>query len=174
MEFSELAIGIGTLALGIAVLISTGVSNRRNRRVHLADKRKEWLKEFRDKIAELMSLMTRIDWDEKSYYNQPDLPEKLSQEFLSIESAQFLRDGIREIKQDLNRYKQLLSELMLLLFEDGQDTESLKQMNTLLVSLADAQINRTSATEGQNKARIIEVAKTIIDEKWRKIKYLEK
>lgn len=56
MDIGNLTIGIGTILLGIGVLRATWVIANRDRKVHIADKQQDWLREFRHKIAELMAL----------------------------------------------------------------------------------------------------------------------
>jgi len=55
-DYGQLAIGTGTLILAIVVAITTAYTSRRNRRIHIADKRMEWITEFRNTISELISV----------------------------------------------------------------------------------------------------------------------
>lgn len=56
IEFGNLAIGLGTFALAIVLGVLGWHNSRRDRKVHIADKQQEWLREFRHNIAELMAL----------------------------------------------------------------------------------------------------------------------
>ncbi|MCR1025775.1 hypothetical protein NQT66_13210 [Cellulophaga baltica] len=56
INFGNIVIGIGTFALAI-VLGATGiVSARKARKIHIADKRQEWVSSFRNYISEVLTL----------------------------------------------------------------------------------------------------------------------
>ena len=50
----NLAIGVGTIFLGIIVLIVNSNNSSKDRKIHIADKRKDWMVEFRNLVGELL------------------------------------------------------------------------------------------------------------------------
>ena len=61
IDFGNLAIGIGTFTLAIVLAIVNWRSSNRDRKVHIADKRHDWLKEFRSDVAEFLTAMDAAD-----------------------------------------------------------------------------------------------------------------
>ncbi|PKG42835.1 hypothetical protein [Psychroflexus sp. MES1-P1E] len=54
--FGNLAIGIGTFTLAIVLGIIGIISAKKGRKIHIADKRQEWVSTFRNYVSEVMTL----------------------------------------------------------------------------------------------------------------------
>ena len=59
-DYGELAIGIGTFILAVAVAVSTYYNSRKDRKVHIANKRHEWINEVRNLVSEITSEILNI------------------------------------------------------------------------------------------------------------------
>lgn len=141
-DHGEFLIGAGTFLLAIIVAISTGYTAKRNRRVHIADKRKEWLGEFRSKVAELLLTLTLLD-------RKRDL-------------------------EILERHNLLINELLLLSFQDMDNSDASKSMTELLQQLLAMQTDSNPDATSGNAANVMKTAHKIIDDKWKKIKNLDR
>jgi len=58
LEYGNFAVGIGTLALAIVLGLLGWRTSIRDRAVHIADKRQDWIKEFRANLSELVAMQT--------------------------------------------------------------------------------------------------------------------
>ncbi|WP_300025018.1 hypothetical protein [uncultured Maribacter sp.] len=56
IDFGNLAIGIGTFALAFVLGIIGIISARKGRKIHIADKRQEWVSTFRNYVSEVLTL----------------------------------------------------------------------------------------------------------------------
>ena len=56
IDLGNLAIGIGTFALAIVLGIISVVSTRKGRKVHIANKRQEWVSTFRKQVSQVLTL----------------------------------------------------------------------------------------------------------------------
>ncbi|WP_127140337.1 hypothetical protein [Flagellimonas marinaquae] len=146
LDYGELAIGAGTFLLGIVVAISTGYTARRSRRIHVADKRMEWVTDFRNTISELISVAHMASPP------RPDNANELLERFITLRNKIALM-GLSEegkimdaehISYDINRLE---------LYATGDDV--------------------TSSFE-RLQWDILNKSQSIINEKWDKIKGLKK
>ncbi|ASS49331.1 MAG: hypothetical protein A3D31_03595 [Candidatus Fluviicola riflensis] len=56
IDFGNLAVGIGTFTLALVLGIISILSTRKSRKIHIADKRQEWVSTFRKQISQVLSL----------------------------------------------------------------------------------------------------------------------
>ena len=56
VEFGNLAIGVGTFVLAIVLGISNWRTSSMDRKVHIANKRQDWINELRIMVAEYLSI----------------------------------------------------------------------------------------------------------------------
>lgn len=61
IDFGNLAIGIGTFALAIVLGIISILSTRKGRKVHIADKRQEWINTFRKQVSQVLTLQQQYN-----------------------------------------------------------------------------------------------------------------
>lgn len=61
IEYGNLAIGIGTFTLAIVLAFVNWKGSSRDRAVHIADKRQEWVNTFRKTITDILSLQQHYD-----------------------------------------------------------------------------------------------------------------
>ena len=84
----EISLGISNLLLAGVVAWSSWYSSKKDRKVHIADKRMEWVREFRSNMAELMEAMRTmniiINYDEKDTPFQKGDFEKETKRFYLI------------------------------------------------------------------------------------------
>ena len=59
INFGNLAIGIGTFVLAIVLGITGIASAQKGRKIHVADKRQEWLSTFRNYVSEVLTLQAQ-------------------------------------------------------------------------------------------------------------------
>lgn len=145
LDYGEIAIGLGTFLLGVAVAFSTGYNARRNRRIHIADKRMEWITEFRDTITELIAVC----------YLAAQHPDENSRNLLE-------------------RYLTLQNKIDLMgLTEEGPiwDEEHIIFDISEMESFVEG--NMTNQDFIELKDRILQKSQRIINEKWKKIKNLK-
>lgn len=57
VDFGNLAIGIGTFILAIVLGIATWLNSSRDRKVHIANKRQDWINELRIMVSEYLSIV---------------------------------------------------------------------------------------------------------------------
>lgn len=60
-DSGNLAIGIGTLALAIVLGIINIVSTIKGRKIHIADKRQEWVSTFRKQVSQVLTLQQHFN-----------------------------------------------------------------------------------------------------------------
>ena len=56
IDFGNLAIGIGTFTLAIVLGIISVLSTKKARKIHIADKRQEWVNTFRKQVSQVLTL----------------------------------------------------------------------------------------------------------------------
>ena len=61
IDFGNLAIGIGTFTLAIVLGVISVSSTKKARKVHLADKRQEWVNTFRKQISQVLTLQQQYN-----------------------------------------------------------------------------------------------------------------
>ena len=61
IEFGNLAIGIGTFALAIVLGIISIISTRKARKIHIADKRQEWVSTFRKQVSQVLTIQQQFN-----------------------------------------------------------------------------------------------------------------
>jgi len=61
INFGNLAVGIGTFALAIVLGVISIVSTRKNRKIHIADKRQEWVASFRKQVSQVLTLQQQYN-----------------------------------------------------------------------------------------------------------------
>lgn len=144
-------------------------NNKRNRRIHLADKRKEWLVEFRSKVAELTAMLTMGRFDETVLRNKI---ESLDND-KNAESDLKTMDEVEAFNNKTSRRLTLINEIMLLSFEDGDDIVSATNMGDLLRQVSEMQSFGEDSSTGQLARNIMTAANNIIIAKWEKIKGLK-
>ena len=66
IEYGELAIGIGTFTLAIVLDIISYRNSIRDRAVHIADKRQEWVKDFKASVIKILVLLIQVSKDERN------------------------------------------------------------------------------------------------------------
>lgn len=144
-DYGELAIGAGTFLLALVVALTTAYTARRNRRIHIADKRMEWINEFRNTITELIALC---------YLAAPPRDESST--------------------KLLERYLTLQNKIDLMgLTEEGPiwDEEHIIFDISEMESFVEG--NMTNQDFIELKDRILQKSQRIINEKWKKIKNLK-
>lgn len=152
--------GIGTLVLGIATIVlgilnyrlSTMVreesrrASEKDRKVHLADKRMEWIVEFRDTVSEILSL---------AYMAAPPRAENandLLTRFLTLKNKlELLEPGPDGFDWDIME----------------RASVELKEIENYLTG--DAILDKYESA----RRRLMEKSKSAIREKWKKIKNLD-
>ncbi len=60
IDYGNLAIGIGTFALAIVLGIISITSTRKGRKIHIADKRQEWVSTFRKQVSQVLTLQQQF------------------------------------------------------------------------------------------------------------------
>tara|TARA_R110000744_G_scaffold88464_2_gene172469 strand:- start:6947 stop:7414 length:468 start_codon:yes stop_codon:yes gene_type:complete len=61
LDYGQLVIGIGTLVLAMVLGIATWVKANRDRRVHIADKRQQWITDLRNSVSEYLAVCNIAD-----------------------------------------------------------------------------------------------------------------
>jgi len=61
VDIGNLAVGIGTFALAMVLGIINIVANRKSRKIHIADKRQEWVSNFRKQTSKVLALQLQFD-----------------------------------------------------------------------------------------------------------------
>lgn len=61
IDFGNLAIGIGTFTLAIVLGIISVSSTKKARKVHIADKRQEWVNTFRKQVSQVLTLQQQYN-----------------------------------------------------------------------------------------------------------------
>lgn len=61
IDLGNLAIGIGTFALAIVLGIININASEKSRKVHIADKRQEWITNFRKQVSKVLALQLQFD-----------------------------------------------------------------------------------------------------------------
>ena len=61
IDFGNLAVGIGTFALAIVLGIISIISARKSRKIHIADKRQEWVSTFRKQVSLVLTLQQQFN-----------------------------------------------------------------------------------------------------------------
>lgn len=61
IDFGNLAIGIGTFALAIVLGIISFMSTNKSRKIHIADKRQEWVSTFRKQVSQVLTIQQQYD-----------------------------------------------------------------------------------------------------------------
>jgi|TARA_B110000090_G_C13185915_1_gene371106 hypothetical protein len=61
IDFGNLAIGIGTFILAIILGIISVISTRKARKIHIADKRQEWVFTFRKQVSQVLTLQQQFN-----------------------------------------------------------------------------------------------------------------
>tara|TARA_R110000751_G_C13788546_1_gene481855 strand:- start:989 stop:1456 length:468 start_codon:yes stop_codon:yes gene_type:complete len=61
LDYGNLAVGAGTFLLAIVLGISNYSRSIKDRKVHMADKRYEWINEFRENVAQILSISSEIN-----------------------------------------------------------------------------------------------------------------
>ncbi|MEX0315692.1 MAG: hypothetical protein AB3N18_16060 [Allomuricauda sp.] len=61
IDYGNLAIGIGTFLLAVVLGIATWVRANRDRRVHVADKRQDWINGLRQAVSEYLAVCNVAD-----------------------------------------------------------------------------------------------------------------
>ena len=56
LEYGNFAIGVGTFLLALVLGVSNFYRFNRDRKVHIADKRHDWVREFQKNVARLLSI----------------------------------------------------------------------------------------------------------------------
>lgn len=61
LEYGNFAIGVGTFLLALVLGVSNLYRFNRDRKVHIADKRHDWVREFQKNVARLLSISAEIN-----------------------------------------------------------------------------------------------------------------
>ena len=61
IDLGNLAVGIGTFALAIVLGIINIITARKSRKIHIADKRQEWVSNFRKQVSKILALQLQFD-----------------------------------------------------------------------------------------------------------------
>lgn len=61
IDFGNLAIGIGTFTLAVVLGIISVSSTKKSRKVHIADKRQEWVNTFRKQVSQVLTLQQQYN-----------------------------------------------------------------------------------------------------------------
>nr|WP_298997256.1 hypothetical protein [uncultured Allomuricauda sp.] len=168
----EFLLGVGNITLAIVVVGVTVYNNKRNRLVHLADKRKEWLVEFRSRVAELTALLTMSRFEDSILQNKKTSLDKEGDEKANYK---FLEE-IKSYNVVRTRMITLTNELMLLSFEDDNDAFLTTKMGDLLkvVSSFDkVQYEGEEIKTSELATKIMAASHLIVSAKWKKIKELD-
>lgn len=60
INFGNLAVGIGTFTFAIILGIISVFSTRKTRKIHIADKRQDWVSSFRKQISQVLTLQQQF------------------------------------------------------------------------------------------------------------------
>lgn len=157
IDFGNLAIGIGTFVLAVVLGVIGWYNSKRDRKVHIADKRHDWINEFRTNVAEFYTVMNDAG---------------MVNDFGGHEGQ--TRDVVRQLNLSLNK-------LRLLLDPKSEHTNKLLTYMGEMIRLIMVEYNAI-APEGEDNYRqeiakmdseIYMVSEKIISEKWEKIKNLK-
>lgn len=100
IDLGNLAIGVGTIFIAIAVLIVNTRSTNRNRLVHLADKRQDWVNRLTDLVSEYTSLHMFIDANEGKI-EAPEWREKVNRLSTLMTSIILMLDPNDSVQQSV-------------------------------------------------------------------------
>ena len=156
IDFGNLAIGIGTFSLAIVLAFVNWRSSSRDRKVHIANKRHDWIKEFRVCIAEFLSEISNVDTAQKLQHFE-DARGISKTVTVLVNKTRLLLDENNEYKNEL--LDQMRNYIQLVMVE-GRPV-LFDQIDTY-----DDQV-----IELDNK--VYSIAKKIIEEEWGKIKNLD-
>ncbi|KAA2218509.1 hypothetical protein [Maribacter flavus] len=101
-DYGELAIGIGTFVLGIAVAIATWYNASKDRKVHISDKQQDWLIQFREITSNLIGIQNQL------FYK-----------YWSIIDTNITTDEIVRGRQDLGHELEKYQAQLLLMFDSN-------------------------------------------------------
>lgn len=124
VDWWEICLGLSNLILAGVVGYSAWKISNKDRKVHLADKQQDWLKEFRHNISELMALhiTMSIKKMKKMEDGLPDVEEYESRRFQQLSELELInnkvllmfdtKDGFFEkIKNNIDQCNGILSKL---------------------------------------------------------------
>jgi hypothetical protein len=61
IDLGNLAVGIGTFTLAVVLGIINIIANRKSSKIHIADKRQEWVSNFRKQVSKILALQLQFD-----------------------------------------------------------------------------------------------------------------
>jgi hypothetical protein len=61
IDLGNLAVGIGTFTLAVVLGIINIIAARKSRKIHIADKRQEWVSNFRKQVSKILALQLQFD-----------------------------------------------------------------------------------------------------------------
>ncbi|MDO6603174.1 hypothetical protein [Arenibacter palladensis] len=108
-DYGNLAIGAGTIFLGIIVLIVNSRNSNRDRKIHVANKRQEWIREFRNAVSTFQGEIEVVY--ELASSTSSEIPYKYMQSL----------------------YRSMNEIIMMVYSDDDNSTELLEKMSEVLV-----------------------------------------
>jgi hypothetical protein len=96
VDWWEFSLGLSNLTLAAVVGYSAWKIANKDRKVHLADKQQDWLKEFRHNISELMALQITMSTKKMTKMEDglPDTGEYESRRFRQLAELQLLSNKV--------------------------------------------------------------------------------
>ncbi|MFH7010851.1 hypothetical protein ACHRV5_03210 [Flavobacterium sp. FlaQc-52] len=136
INFGNLAVGIGTFALATVLGIVSIVSTRKNRKIHIADKRQEWVASFRKQVSQILTLQKQFDLIIKDC-SVEELDVLLKELNMASNEIRFMFDPT-----DKRRDK--LEELFAEIFNDfrNKQTEDFAKKQYQIIKIADSIISK--------------------------------
>jgi hypothetical protein len=61
IDLGNLAVGIGTFTLAVVLGIINIIATRKSSKIHIADKRQEWVSNFRKQVSKILALQLQFD-----------------------------------------------------------------------------------------------------------------
>ena len=115
IDFGNLAIGIGTFILAIILGIISVISTRKARKIHIADKRQEWVFTFRKQVSQVLTLQQQFNLILKDC-SVEELDALLKELNIASNEIRFMFDPTDERR---NRLEDLFAEILPFLQTDN-------------------------------------------------------
>ncbi|MFD2099135.1 hypothetical protein [Flagellimonas iocasae] len=141
IEYGNLAIGIGTIAIAIVFGIISWRSTKSDRAVHIADKRQEWVNSFRDKISKSIALQIHYDSiiDDCSLEELDAMLREWSTLLYQIKFMFPSEMKVRDRLEDL--FHEIFEELRIRKKTKDRSGDKLAKLQTDLINISDSIIN---------------------------------
>ena len=135
IDYGNLAIGIGTFTLAIVLGIINVISTVKSRRIHIADKRQEWVTNFRTQVSKILALQLQFDLIIKDC-NTEELDKLLMELNLVSYEIRFMLCHTDKRRDDLE-------DLFASIFTDlkNRQNENFAKMQFQVIRIVDSIIN---------------------------------